>query len=132
MTHLLASAPAPGFPPSNVGRQHSADYLVTLAYALLSWGARTPQYSRCPHLWDERTSRGREPTALSSSVRVASSCGKFEFCLGGLGFVFVFFSFPTFTPKHIEACLTQYYAMDIYKNPLSVSHTIFLMQYIHL
>lgn len=49
--------------------------------------------------------------------------------LGGFLFVLVF---PTFTPKHTEACLIQYYAMDLFKNPLSVGHPIFLMQYIHL
>lgn len=39
--------------------------------------------------------------------------------------VSLLFFFSTFTPKHIEACLIQCYAMDLYKNSLSVSHTIF-------
>lgn len=67
------------------------------------------------------------PPVLGLQVPVENS----SFVLGG-GWVLFCFSFPTYTPKHTEACLTQYYAMDLYKNPLSVSHTIFLMQYIHL
>lgn len=65
------------------------------------------------------------PPVLGLQVPVGNSS------FGGGGWVLFCFSFPTYTPKHIEACLTHY-AMDLYKNPLSVSHTIFLMQYIHL
>lgn len=52
------------------------------------------------------------------------SCGRLEF-FGGWEIFFFLLSFPTFTPKHTEACLIQYYAMDLYKNSLSISHTIF-------